>query len=570
MSNLHRRSLNCSLLHWVVLAVILASVAPEMASQTSFIFQPPQSYTITTSPNLVGTLVVSDFNGDGKPDLGAGFVDPVANGPLQFGLLVNNGASFSPVALTQVQPGVGGQTTAWGAAADFNNDGRMDLAEGTGNYGITAPGIFILLGNGNGTFQPAKLYGPTMIGPIAVGDFNNDGIPDVFGIDTSGGGAYCLAVLLGKGDGTFGSPVCSLAITPGSYVVAGDYNNDGNLDVALVVANAVFIFFGNGDGTFTAGPEYQPISGSIGNINGIAVGDVNGDGIPDIVVGTIVSNFPNATSLVVMLGNGDGTFQNGLTTAAPTGAAPAAIADFNLDGKADLLCLLNGNQVSFAAGNGDGTFQTPQNVNIDNPAYNAVVGDFDGNSAPDVAVVGATSLSVLYNGFGIGLGAGSNSTSSTVTAGQTANYTLSIGGGRLSGTATLTCTGAPQGATCSVPGSVTVNGTSASSFKVSVTTTSQTTAAANSSRTTRFAAIWTAALLPLVVLPIRRRKRASRSLYLSAIVGSLLLISSCGGNSSSSSSTSNPNGTPSGSYNLMITATLNSATESVQLKLVVQ
>lgn len=740
------------------------------------------SYAVTTAANSsLGTLLASDFNGDGKPDLGAGIVvNPGTNTSLEFGLLLNDGTSFSPSVITQVESSAGFQSTAWVEAGDFNGDGRMDLAVATGSYEIAAPGISILLGNGDGTFQTSVLYGAGMTGPIAIGDFNNDGILDVFGlVKTTQGNS--LGVLLGQGDGTFGFPVSSIAVGAVNHVVAGDYNRDGKLDLAIVDANVVELFFGNGDGTFTAGPVYQLILE--GDALGLAVGDVNGDGILDLVAGAVGIDAENS-SLVVLLGNGDGTFGSPLTTAADPWTAPAAIADFNLDGKADFVALGIGNDVSFSMGNGDGTFQPAQHFYVSSPAYSLAAADFDGNGSPDIAVAGGTSLSVLYNGasgpaavlspgllsFGseglgytspahmltlsntgsvtlsvigisisgaqsgdysqtntcgsglaagatctisviftplasglrtaaiqisdnafntpqtinltgtgatpspaasvtpgtlafssqyvgstsssqtvtlsstgsipltvtgisitgaqagdfsqtnncgssvangfscqvavsfaptaagsraatlsitdnasnspqtvalsgtgvspsIGLGPGSGSPTATVPAGQTASYTLSIGGADISGTASLTCTGAPQGATCSVPSSVTVSGTTASTLNISVMTTSRTMASAKPN-TIRLGGVWAGILLGLALLPGAWRKRSASGLYLGVIVASLILISSCG--SSSSGSTMNPNGTPAGTYSLTVTATLNSTTQTVTLKLIVQ
>jgi FG-GAP-like repeat len=567
---LHLSSYRSSILSSVALAIFLADATPFLSAQSAFLFGAPQEYTVTTTPNLLGTPVVSDFNGDGKPDLGIGFVNTQdGNSPLQFGMLLNKGTGFAAVTTTQLQANVGFQTTAWGAAADFNGDGRMDLVEATGGNLIATPGISVSLGNGDGTFQPAVLYGGAdTIGPIAVGDFNNDGKTDVFCL-VRNSVAYSLAVLLGKGDGTFNLVLSPITVGPGSFVVAGDYNGDGKLDVIFVEANSALLYFGNGDGTFTAGPAYSLISGSIGTINGIAAGDVNGDGIADIVVGTVVTNFPGTTSLVVMLGNGDGTFQTPLTTSAETSASPAALGDFNLDGKMDLVSLLSGNTVSFSMGNGDGTFQAPVHYSIGNPANGAAIADFDGNGGLDLAVVGATSLSVLYNGFGIGFGAGSNSTTATVSAGQTASYTLSIGGARLGGSASFVCTGAPQGATCTVPSSVAVNATTASNVSVSVSTTSRSKAAMGQ-RNIPFEGYWAAILIGMVLVPTTWKKCNSAGLYLSVIVGSLLPISSCGGSNSSSSNGGNPNGTPAGTYNVTVTSMLNPATQSVTLKLIVQ
>jgi hypothetical protein len=174
----------------------------------------------------------------------------------------------------------------------------------------------------------------------------------------------------------------------------------------------------------------------------------------------------------------------------------------------------------------------------------------------------------------VGLTAGPNSTTATVAAGKTATYTLLIGGAGMSGTATLACTGAPTGATCTVPGSVTVSATKSSTFNVSVATTARS-AAAIARPTTPFTGFWATLLLGLVCVPVACRKRNAGALCLCLILGFLLMISSCGGTTTTSTTGGNggggsSSGTPAATYNLRVTATLNSSKESINLQLIVQ
>jgi hypothetical protein len=274
------------------------------------------------------------------------------------------------------------------AAADFNGDGKPDVAvEG----GEDSPGIYILLNQDGGTFTLDNVYYPDS--HLIVADMNGDGKADLV---VSGASVF---VLLGGGDGKFQHvPIISLGGNPhmssSNSVSAGDFNKDGKLDLAVTdpLANSVLILAGNGDGTFQSPVRYR-----LGEApSSIAIGDFNGDGKLDLAVAASSSTTSN---LFILFGNGDGTFQSAVNVGGP--ASYVAAADFNRDGKLDLAIMgspvICESTLSILLGNGNGTFQPPITYNLGDlcsPGPLAVA-DFNSDGNLDLAVVQTDYVSIL-------------------------------------------------------------------------------------------------------------------------------------------------------------------------------
>jgi hypothetical protein len=363
---------------------------PQVVYTTALQFDSAYQYSRSQS------LIIGDFNGDHKLDL-------VIAGQTAVSVLLGNGdGTFR----NHLDSGAGGDSLA---AGDLNGDGHLDLVV-TGDYSITS----VLLGRGDGTFVVNATY-PAGASAV-IGDLNGDGKPDL--VITGGGDINAsngsVAVLLGNGDGTFQPGVqygaVPAGLAPDDMAILADFNGDGKLDLGVAVSqcalfacpttgsDAISILLGFGDGTFVGEQEYS--SQNQAGVGAVISADFNGDAKPDLATG-------GGTALGVFLGNGDGTFQAEVSTSLTQPAGGLAAGDFNGDGKADLATVFSkcanntcspGDAV-ILIGNGDGTFQTPVEYTVGLQPQNLAVGDFNGDGKPDLAIsnLGSNTVSILLN-----------------------------------------------------------------------------------------------------------------------------------------------------------------------------
>jgi hypothetical protein len=365
---------------------LIVAVAEATATITPFGFLPPPLQDLGNEPKDV---VVADFNGDGKADLAIRNNFQASGEPCVLVRLGNGDGTFAPV-------DAGEQACGRLIVADFDNDGVPDLA------GIGLDYVVVTSGNGDGTFQSLALY-PEPVATLdiwdgAAADVNGDGWIDIVTSVTDAGfngpESRIVLILLNNQDGTFSwlpSSYTAPAVLgdSGGPVRSGDFNGDGDVDLLVAFRGDLLLFLGNGDATFAA-----PVTIASPNTGGdVQVADLDGDGDLDVAAG--MGTFPGTQSVHVLLGAGNGTF------AAPVqydggGLFAIVIADYDGDGHADIAFNSStygselGGAVGVLLGVGDGTFQSPPLVFpvITQPFVRYMAtGDFNGDARPDLALV---------------------------------------------------------------------------------------------------------------------------------------------------------------------------------------
>jgi hypothetical protein len=414
-------------------------------------FQSPASYGISSS-RVAGSIAIGDVNGDGKPDIVvSSFTAGGRMGKISVFLGSGDG-TFQPekVALS------GLQAPSSLLLADFNGDGKLDLAfidsgieiapgagdgtfappvtavvstaglqslavgdiNGDGLPDLVANNGTILWGDGKGGFSNPRNYATEASGQVILTDFNGDGLTDIVIADGNASimAGSSITVLFGRAGGTFFAPPLSSAPdfpegdTDLSALRAADFNNDGIPDLVVTdIYGNVNILQGVGDGFFGAVFSY-----SFPDRNAIpwdaVTGDFNHDGNVDFAVVESEYVVSGSGSVQVFLRKGDGSFQSPLVIPAPLGAFSLVTADFNRDGKLDLAVLVNENgtvegltsepdgNVLILLGNGDGTFTSHGSYTVEPGAQAIAVGDFNGDRTPDLAVVSVSTGTPHQNG----------------------------------------------------------------------------------------------------------------------------------------------------------------------------
>lgn len=333
-------------------------------------------------------VIVAELNGDGAPDLVV-----AGSGADSVTVLLNEGDGVFSDGVPYATSLSGELGLLAGvsdvAAGDVNQDGAADLVVSPARDDATS--VSVLVNDGHGAFAPGVLStagaGP---GAVALGDLDGDGLLDIAVANTMGDD---VSVLSNLGDGTFSPPVSHGPVPRPHSITVADLDLDGRLDLVATLVYSTSTAFGTGIFLSTGGGTFDnPITHPGFGGSGMAVGDVNGDGRPDLTTDHI-------HDVDVRLNLGDGTFGDTVKYAVPTYAYSLAMADLNGDCRPDIAAVGEDEAVAVLPNLSNGTFGPSEAHLVEKGPLSVAAGDLDGDGKADLAVtyVGFGLVSVLLN-----------------------------------------------------------------------------------------------------------------------------------------------------------------------------
>jgi hypothetical protein len=357
----------------------------------------------STQSNLA--YAIADINGDGKPDI-----------LTASSLLVGDGTGHFTVKLGKQFPGLTKSVGSVIRVADLNRDKKNDAIVTTTDTQGNPSTAYVFLGQTGGKFASGRALSVTDVLDVAVADFNGDGIPDLALLSYKSGSGISLHVLLGTGTGSFESPLTvtlpsGAAQSTGGRIFTADFNNDKKTDLLVLdvgnfqtsVNGGAYVYLGSGKGSFTLSAKIAAVK----NPFDAAIADFNKDGKQDLVLSSTDFNGSLSTPPLIFLGSGKGTFGAGkkLPTVSTIPLHMVA-ADINGDGKTDLVI---GNCCGLAVmsvllGKGNGTFQPEQIMQVAGSPAQLAVADLNGDKRPDIVSASGNAagmLVTLINEYGV-------------------------------------------------------------------------------------------------------------------------------------------------------------------------